>query len=93
MSVRIFTSESNNPWFNLATEDWIFRDMDPSYRILFLWRNADTVVIGRHQNPWKECNLEKMERDGVYLARRQSGGGQDRPHHAPSSRGCIPSTG
>ena len=75
MSVRIFTSESNNPWFNLATEDWIFRDMDPSYRILFLWRNADTVVIGRHQNPWKECNLEKMERDGVYLARRQSGGG------------------
>jgi lipoate-protein ligase A len=75
MSVRVFTSESNNPWFNLATEDWIFRDMDPSYRILFLWRNADTVVIGRHQNPWKECNLEKMERDGVYLARRQSGGG------------------
>jgi lipoate-protein ligase A len=49
--------------------------MDPSYRILFLWRNADTVVIGRHQNPWKECNVEKMERDGVYLARRQSGGG------------------
>lgn len=75
MSVRIFTSESNNPWFNLATEDWIFRDMDPSARILFLWRNADTVVIGRHQNPWKECNLDKMEADGVYLARRQSGGG------------------
>ncbi|MFO8064882.1 MAG: lipoate--protein ligase [Spirochaetia bacterium] len=75
MSVRIFTSESNNPWFNLATEDWIFRDMDPSYRILFLWRNADTVVIGRHQNPWKECDIDKMEKDGVYLARRQSGGG------------------
>jgi len=73
--VRLFTSDSNNPWFNLATEDWIFRDMDPSYRIMFLWRNSDTVVIGRHQNPWKECNLEKMEADGVYLARRQSGGG------------------
>ncbi|MFP4012124.1 MAG: lipoate--protein ligase [Spirochaetaceae bacterium] len=75
MSVRLFTSESTNPWFNLATEDWIFRDMDPSYRILFLWRNAETVVIGRHQNPWKECNLAQMEQDGVYLARRQSGGG------------------
>jgi len=74
-NVRIFTSDSNNPWFNLATEDWIFRDMDPSYRILFLWRNSDTVVIGRHQNPWKECNLDKMEQDNVFLARRQSGGG------------------
>ena len=74
-NVRLFTSDSHNPWFNLATEDWIFRDMDPSYRIMFLWRNSDTVVIGRHQNPWKECNLEKMEQDEVFLARRQSGGG------------------
>lgn len=73
--VRLFTSDSHNPWFNLATEDWIFRDMDPSYRVMFLWRNSDTVVIGRHQNPWKECNLEKMEEDDVFLARRQSGGG------------------
>jgi lipoate-protein ligase A len=32
-------------------------------------------VIGRAQNPWKECNIKKMEQDVVYLARRQSGGG------------------
>jgi lipoate---protein ligase len=49
--------------------------MDPSYRVLFLWRNSETVVIGRHQNPWKECHLDKMENDGIFLARRQSGGG------------------
>lgn len=49
--------------------------MDPSYRVLFLWRNSETVVIGRHQNPWKECHLPKMEADGIFLARRQSGGG------------------
>jgi len=75
VSIHIFTSDIHDPWFNLATEDWIFRDMDPSGRVLFLWRNADTVVIGRHQNPWKECRLDKMEADGVRLARRQSGGG------------------
>ncbi len=75
MSLRLLTSDSTNPWFNLATEDWIFREMDPSYRVLFLWRNSETVVIGRHQNPWKECHLDKMESDGIFLARRQSGGG------------------
>jgi lipoate-protein ligase A len=41
----------------------------------FLWRNADTVVIGRAQNPWKECNTRRMEEDNVRLARRSSGGG------------------
>jgi lipoate-protein ligase A len=74
-NLRVLLSETTNPWFNLATEDWIFRELDPDTRTLFLWRNADTVVIGRHQNPWVECKVGRMEEDGVYLARRQSGGG------------------
>jgi lipoate-protein ligase A len=73
--MRVLLSTSTNPWFNLAVEDTIFRSMPANQRILFLWRNADTVVIGRAQNPWKECNTRKMELDGVKLARRQSGGG------------------
>ena len=73
--LKVFHSNSTNPWFNLATEDWIFRDMDPQIPILFLWRNAPTVVIGRFQNPWAECDLDKMKQDQVKLTRRQSGGG------------------
>ena len=68
-------SETFDPWFNLATEDWIFRDMDPDTKVLFLWRNDKTVVIGRFQNPWTECNTQKMDEFGIKLARRQSGGG------------------
>ncbi len=68
-------SETFDPWFNLATEDWIFREMDPETAVLFLWRNDKTVVIGRYQNPWEECHLQSMEKEGVKLARRQSGGG------------------
>ncbi|WP_296204430.1 lipoate--protein ligase [Psychrobacter sp. UBA3962] len=75
MKLRILKSEVTNPWFNLATEDWIFQELDSDTHILFLWRNAETVVIGRSQNPWVECKTDKMEQDGVYLARRQSGGG------------------
>ncbi|RCX06724.1 lipoate--protein ligase [Marinomonas foliarum] len=75
MASRILISHSNNPHFNLAVEDCIFRAMSADQRVLFLWRNADTVVIGRSQNPWKECNINKMEQDEIHLARRQSGGG------------------
>ena len=73
--IRVLYSGTLNPWFNLATEDWIFREMAPDGHVLFLWRNSDTVVIGRYQNPWVECRLNQMNIDGVKLARRQSGGG------------------
>ena len=66
--LRLLVSDSHDPLFNLAVEECIFRQMDPGQRVLFLWRNANTVVIGRAQNPWKECNTRRMEEDGVTLA-------------------------
>jgi len=75
MNLRILKSSVTNPWFNLATEDWIFQALDANSHTLFLWRNSETVVIGRSQNPWVECKIDKMEADDIFLARRQSGGG------------------
>ena len=75
MQLRILKSAVTNPWFNLATEDWIFNTLNPDSHTLFLWRNSETVVIGRSQNPWVECKTDKMAADSVFLARRQSGGG------------------
>lgn len=74
-SLRLLLSDSYDPGFNLAVEECIFRQMSPTQHVLFLWRNAETVVIGQAQNPWKECNTRKMEEDGIKLARRSSGGG------------------
>lgn len=71
---RLLISNSHDPWFNLAVEETIFNGLT-TQRILFLWRNDNTVVIGRAQNPWKECNTRKMQEDNVKLARRSSGGG------------------
>lgn len=75
----VVLSNSFDPWLNLAVEDWIFRGGIGGGicggPVLFLWRNTPTVVIGRFQNPWLECNLPLMDREGVALARRQSGGG------------------
>lgn len=74
-SFRLLLSNSYDPWFNLSLEEYIFKNIPKKQSILFLWRNQNTVVIGRAQNAWKECNTRRMERDGIKLARRSSGGG------------------
>ncbi|KAJ1744085.1 hypothetical protein LPJ68_000315 [Coemansia sp. RSA 1086] len=68
-------STSTDPYVNLAFEDWLLRNTDAQTHVLYLWRNRPTVVIGRNQNPWKECDLGKLQERGVGLARRTSGGG------------------
>lgn len=72
----ILESTSHDPIFNLSYEDYLFRHVTPAERpILFMYRNAPAVVIGRNQVPWKEVDPERLESEGVRLVRRRSGGG------------------
>lgn len=72
----VLQSRSTDVFQNLALEDWIDANVDLQRRsVLLLWRNRPAVVIGRHQNPWAECDLAAMTRRGAPLARRRSGGG------------------
>jgi lipoate-protein ligase A len=66
---------SQDPWSNLATERVLFEHLGEDDHCLLLWRNSPCVVIGRHQNPWLECDLLRMKEDSVPLVRRISGGG------------------
>jgi lipoate-protein ligase A len=70
----IVQSKSTDVYRNLAVEEWL---LDHALRlpVLFLCANSPCVVIGKNQNPWKECRLSLMEKEGVPLARRISGGG------------------
>lgn len=70
----LIISQNFEPYFNLAIENHLF-ETSRDKNLLYLWRNSDVVVIGRFQNPWKECNLKKMEDDSVSLMRRDTGGG------------------
>jgi lipoate-protein ligase A len=73
--LTVHLSHETDPFFNLALEDYLFRQLEDNDRSLYLWRNQATVVIGRSQNPWVECNLSNMAEHDVQLTRRQSGGG------------------
>lgn len=74
-SLRVLVADSTDPYFNLAVEDWIFNDMESDQKVLFLWRNEKSIIVGRGQNVWSECDLDQVESDGVHLVRRHSGGG------------------
>lgn len=70
-----YVSPSPDGWQNLATDEWFLDHLDPEDLILFFYINKNAVIIGKNQNPWKECDLAAMERDEVQLVRRVTGGG------------------
>lgn len=72
---KVYLSESFEPKFNLSIEEWLMDCSEPDEVILFLWQNENTIVIGRNQNPYKECDVKKLKEDDVCLIRRLSGGG------------------
>ncbi|MBR3382468.1 MAG: lipoate--protein ligase [Clostridia bacterium] len=74
----IFVSRSGDGHLNLATDEYLLEQ----YRLgrmegvtLFFYVNSGDVIIGRNQSAWRECDVDRMRRDGVRLVRRHTGGG------------------
>ena len=60
-AVSILHSRSNNPYHNLAIENYLLRNSDQQSKILFFYTNRPCIVLGRNQNPWLECNIAKIQ--------------------------------
>ncbi|WP_349687748.1 lipoate--protein ligase [Acidaminococcus sp. DS4831] len=68
-------SESLNPCFNLALEQYVFDCMDKSKEYFILWQNDNTIVVGKNQNTIAEINRKFVEEKKITVVRRLSGGG------------------
>ena len=73
--MKLYISSSNNPFFNIASEEYFVKSFAESGTIIFIYVNAPSVIIGRNQNPWKEANISCLLQSGIPLVRRISGGG------------------
>ncbi|KAH9599927.1 Biotinyl protein ligase (BPL) and lipoyl protein ligase (LPL) [Trypanosoma melophagium] len=70
-------SNSRCIYENLAAEEALLRAVvvEPDQQLLFMYANRPCVVVGRNQNHLQEVACRTVQRDGVALARRSSGGG------------------
>lgn len=75
MKLLLLQSPRFNPYENLAIESVLMKTCPEDTLIFYLWQNAHTVVIGKHQHASSEVFMTKALEDQVTIARRSSGGG------------------
>lgn len=64
---------NNDPYFNLAAEEYFLKNFKEDF--FMLWRSRPSVVVGKHQNALAEINHEFVRENQIPVARRLSGGG------------------
>jgi lipoate-protein ligase A len=71
--MHCFISKHTDVYWNLALEEFLLKHTSKDF--FFLWRSDAAVVIGKHQNPYKELNVALAKTKDIAVARRLSGGG------------------
>ncbi|MBY6950562.1 lipoate--protein ligase [Clostridium botulinum] len=73
--MQFLVNKSTNPFFNLALEEYLLKNVDIREDYFILWQNEPTIVIGKHQNTLKEINMNFVKDNNINVVRRNSGGG------------------
>ncbi|HOO10298.1 MAG TPA: lipoate--protein ligase family protein, partial [Cyclobacteriaceae bacterium] len=64
---------STDPYFNIATDEYIFKHLEED--CFMLWRNDNAIIVGKNQNTMAEINLDYVKKKNIKVVRRLSGGG------------------
>lgn len=74
--MRYVENLSNDPCYNLAFEECLFRKAERENRAFAsLWINGPSIIIGRFQNARGEVNQAEAESRNILVVRRITGGG------------------
>ena len=65
--------QHTDPYFNLAAEEYVLKNFTDN--CFMLWRNAPSVIVGRHQNTLAEINVDYVKQNHIKVVRRLTGGG------------------
>src|SRR5690606_28789319 len=65
--------QSTDPYFNIATDEYIFKHIKED--CFMLWQNDNAIIVGKHQNTLAEINLEYVKQQNIHVVRRLYGGG------------------
>jgi lipoate---protein ligase len=65
--------QHTDPYFNLAAEEYVLKNF--SEDCFMLWRNAPSIIVGKHQNTLAEINIDYVKDNNIKVVRRLSGGG------------------
>lgn len=68
-------NENTDPRINLAIETYLLKEKPLDEPLLLFYINDPSIIIGRNQNTIEEINQEYVDRHGIHVVRRLSGGG------------------
>ncbi len=64
-----------DPRINLAIEEYALKNLDINETYFLFYINQPSIIIGKNQNTVEEINTEYVEKNGIHVVRRLSGGG------------------
>ncbi|MFI8576540.1 lipoate--protein ligase [Rossellomorea aquimaris] len=64
-----------DPRINLAIEEYALKNLDINESYLLFYINEPSIIIGKNQNTIEEINTDYVEKEGLHVVRRLSGGG------------------
>lgn len=73
--MKYITNESNNPHYNLAFEEYCFKNLPREENYVILWINGPAIIVGKNQNTVGEINQRYVDENNIKIVRRVTGGG------------------
>lgn len=73
--MKFIENTSIDPHYNLAFEEYVFKNLSFDEDYVLLWRNGPSIIIGKNQNTVEEINMDYVKENNINVVRRVTGGG------------------